>query len=377
MSGSVAPQTDPLLLRSYRENWQRELEGAYLYRRLSLSAERPDLARSLDEMADEETRHAALWGERVAAIRPGEAPPRPDLRVRLTAWLARWMSAEGVLRLLMNDEVRDIAIYSEQAGQSQGDAIYRRVLQDETGHARSLASMRRSPLGVEPWHRGAASGGTLRQLVYGFNDGLTANFGLVMGVVGASVNNHVLLLAGFAGLLADSLSMAASGFLAARSEQEVRQHHLRLESAELMWMPEEERDELVRHYMSIGLNDAEASTVADRLMRDPEVALSQLARIELGIDTKAPQDAVREGFVTGVATALGAGIPIVPFLLFTGAPAIWVGILISMVAHFLVGASRAVFTGRPALRSGLEMFVVGMGVALITYLLGLLLGVKV
>jgi rubrerythrin len=305
MSGSVAPQTDPLLLRSYRENWQRELEGAYLYRRLSRSAERPDLARSLDEMADEETRHAALWGERVAAIRPGEAPPRPDLRVRLTAWLARWMSAEGVLRLLMNDEVRDIAIYSEQAGQSQGDAIYRRVLQDETGHARSLASMRRSPLAVEPWHRGAASGGTLRQLVYGFNDGLTANFGLVMGVVGASVNNRVLLLAGLAGLLADSLSMATSGFLAARSEQEVRQHHLRLEKAELTWMPEEERDELVRYYMSIGLNDTEASTVADRLMRNPEIALSQLARSELGIDTQAPQDAVREGLVTGVATALG------------------------------------------------------------------------
>lgn len=197
------------------------------------------------------------------------------------------------------------------------------------------------------------------------------------GVVGASVNNRVLLLAGLAGLLADSLSMAANGFLAARSEQEVRQHHLRLEKAELTWMPEEEWDELVGYYMSIGLNDTEASTVADRLMRNPEVALSRLARSELGIDTQAPQDAVREGLVTGVATALGAGIPIMPCLLFTGPPAIWVGILISMAAHFLVGASRAVFTGRPALRGGLEMFAVGMGVALVTYLLGLLLGVKI
>ncbi len=377
MSESEADQPDPPVLRAYRENWQRELEGAYLYRRLAATAERPELARSLAEMAEEEERHAALWQERVTAVHPGEAPPRPDLRVRLTAWLARWMAAEGVLRLLMNDEVRDIATYSQQADTARDDAIYQRVLQDETGHARSLASMRRSPLGVEPWHRGAAAGGTLRQLVYGFNDGLTANFGLVMGVVGASVNNRVLLLAGFAGLLADSLSMASSGFLAARSEQEVRQHHLRLESAELTWMPEEERDELARHYMSIGLTDAEAATVADRLMRNPEVALGQLARSELGIDTQAPQDAVREGLVTGVATALGAGIPIIPFLLFTGPPAIWLGILISMLAHFLVGASRAVFTGRPALRSGLEMFAVGMGVALVTYLLGLLLGVKV
>lgn len=376
VSASAAAAPDPPVLRAYRENWQRELEGAYLYRRLAATAERPDLARSLADMADEEEQHAALWRQRVTAVYPDEAPPRPDLRVRLTAWLARWMAAESVLRLLTNDEVRDIATYSQQADTAQDDKIYQRVLLDETGHARSLESMRRSPLATEPWHRGAASGGTLRQLVYGFNDGLTANFGLVMGVVGASVNNHVLLLAGFAGLLADSLSMAASGFLAARSEQEVRQHHLRLERAELKWMPDEERGELVRHYMSIGLTDAEAATVADRLMRNPEAALSQLARTELGIDSQAPQDAVREGLVTGVATALGAGIPIIPFLLLSGPPAIWLGILISMVAHFLVGASRAVFTGRPALRSGLEMFAVGMGVALITYLLGLLLGVS-
>ena len=125
---SATAQPDVQVVRAYRENWQRELEGAYLYRRLSATAEHPDLARSLAEMAEEEERHAALWAERVTAVHPGEAPPRPDLRVRLTAWLARWMSAEGLLRLLMNDEVRDIAIYSQQADTARDDAIYREIL---------------------------------------------------------------------------------------------------------------------------------------------------------------------------------------------------------------------------------------------------------
>jgi vacuolar iron transporter family protein len=197
-----------------------------------------------------------------------------------------------------------------------------------------------------------------------------------MGVVGASVSSSLILLAGFAGLLADALSMAASGFLASRSEQEVRQYHLALEKAELELMPAEEREELAGYYASRGLSMKEAYTVADRLMANPETALVQLARGELGIDPEEKVDPLAEGVRTGVATALGAIIPLLPFLFMTGQSAVWTGIGVSMAAHFLVGASRAVFTGRPALRSGFEMFLVGMGVALTTYLLGLAIKAK-
>jgi VIT1/CCC1 family predicted Fe2+/Mn2+ transporter len=213
-------------------------------------------------------------------------------------------------------------------------------------------------------------------VVYGFNDGLTANFGLVMGVLGAQVDNQVLLLAGFAGLLADALSMAASGFLAARSEQEVRQYHLALEQAELRLMPEEERRELATYFEQKGLTSQEAAVVAERVMQQPQTALTELAREELGIDPAASASPWQEGIVTGIATGLGAVIPIVPFLFLSGAVTVWTGIVISMAAHFLVGASRAIFTGRPAIRSGLEMFLVGMGVALVTYVLGQLLRVR-
>ena len=363
---------------SWRANWQREIEGAYLYEQLAGLARTSGLRQSLEQMATQEKEHAGIWAEHLATAGLDTKPPRPDLRIHLIVLLGRWLGAHAVLGLLLNDEVSDITAYMGQAENSDDLDTYRRVLSDETSHARALTALRNPEAGdrTEPWHRNAGVGGWLREVVYGFNDGLTANFGLVMGVVGASVHNNVILLAGFAGLLADALSMAASGFLAARSEQEVSQHHLSLERAELQLMPEEERQELIWHYRRKGLTIHEATTVADRLMEQPEAALVELAREELGIDPQAPQDPVKEGVITGIATGIGAVIPIVPFLVLTGASAIWTGVVISMVAHFLVGTSRAVFTGRPALRSGFEMFVVGMGVALITYLLGQLFGVR-
>jgi predicted membrane protein (TIGR00267 family) len=321
-----------------------------------------------------------MWAERIQGENPDTQPPNPDLRIRMTVWLARWFGPEAVLGLLINDEASDITTYANQAQRFEGETeTYQRVLSDEAAHARALARLRNpasTGLSAEPWHRGAKAGGWLRNIVYGFNDGLTANFGLVMGVLGASVSDKTVLLAGFAGLLADALSMAASGYLAARSEQQVREHHLALERAELRFMPEEERQELAHYFEQKGLTAKEAASAADRLMKDPQAALTELAREELGIDPNAQESPLQEGIVTGIATGLGAVIPILPFLFLSGAAAVWTAIIISMIGHFVVGAGRAIFTGHPALRSGFDMFVVGMGVALVTYVLGQIFGVN-
>jgi VIT1/CCC1 family predicted Fe2+/Mn2+ transporter len=370
-------RTDRRNLDLWRENWRRELEGAYLYAALAKSARHPETAKAMTEMAAEEEQHASLWAALCRDAGAAERPPRRDLRVFMIAWLGRLLGSESVLGLLIQDEVSDIATYVDQAEGSAETERYKMVVGDETNHARSLQTLRRGEPGrdEEPWHRTSGSGGTLRQVVYGFNDGLTANFGLVMGVIGANVSDAVVLLAGIAGLLADALSMASSGFLAARSEDEVRQFHLKLERAEIELMPGEERDELARQYQRKGLTAGESRAVADRLMGNPQAALAQLAREELGIDPEPPGSPLQEGVVTGIATGLGAFIPLIPFLIVRGAEAIWIAIGISMLAHFVVGAGRAIFTGRPALRSGLDMFVVGMGVALATYLIGRLFGV--
>ena len=365
-------------LKEWRGNWQRELEGSFLYGGLAELARDPDLKKALNEMSQQELHHSEVWAERVTALVPSVKPPGIDLRIRLTLLLGRLIGVNAVLPLLINDEVSDIASYTNQAEDRQDFPMYRDVVKDETTHARALANLRHpdEPRYKEPWHRGASASGLVRDTIYGFNDGLTANFGLVMGVVGAAVNNKVILITGFAGLIADAFSMAASGFLASRSEQEVRQFHLSLEKAELQLMPEEEREELASFFKLKGLTREEALAVANRLMQNPDVALTTLAREELGIDPEAQVNPLREGVITGLATGLGAIIPILPFIFFNSQAAVWAGIGISMVAHFMVGTGRAVFTGRPAIRSGFEMFVVGMGVAMVTYLLGLLVGVR-
>ncbi len=359
------------------DNWRREVESADLYRQLMPYARTDRVRDGLADMAEQEDRHAEVWRRKLEELGAEARRAGPDLRIRIIVWLSRLLGADSLLSLLVRDEVNDIGIYVRQAEISGEHETFTQVLRDETSHAEFLRTLHRpgEVHEVEPWHQGVDASGWLRSVVYGFNDGLTANFGLVMGVVGASISPHLVLLTGFAGLLADALSMASSAFLASRSEQELREHHLRLERAEILYMPEQERDELKQIYMRKGLSEEEAGQVADALMKRPEAALAQLAADELGLDIEVSQTPLQEGLLTGISTGIGAVIPLIPFLFFTGSSAIWIGISISMLAHFAVGASRAIFTGRPAIRSGIEMFLVGMGVAVATFAIGRLFGV--
>jgi len=109
--------------------------------------------------------------------------------------------------------------------------------------------------------------------------------------------------------------------------------------------------------------------MAAEVMRDPQRALEEQVREELKIG-EAHATPFKEGWVTGTATAVGAFIPVAPFLLFSGRTAAWTAFTIAMLSHFAVGAARSVFTGRGVIRSGIDMFAVGLGVAAIGYLVG-------
>jgi predicted membrane protein (TIGR00267 family) len=206
-------------------------------------------------------------------------------------------------------------------------------------------------------------------VVYGFNDGLTANFGLVAGIIGASVAPHIVIISGVAGALADALSMGSSGYLAAKSEAEVHAHQIDMERHEMRLMPDLEEDELAVIYEAKGLTPERARETARAMMQDPSQALAAMVREELNIHP-AELAPLRDGLVTGTATAVGAFIPIGPFLVLEHSAAIWVSLLISMLAHFAIGAARSLFTGRSVWASGRDMFVVGFGVAAVGYLIG-------
>jgi vacuolar iron transporter family protein len=165
------------------------------------------------------------------------------------------------------------------------------------------------------------------------------------------------------------LSMGSSGYLAAKSEQEVYANEIAMERDEIALMPEVERDELALIYEAKGMAPEPAYALATEVMADPERMLEEQVQEELGIG-EPHMSPMREAWVTGTATAIGAFIPVFPFLIWSGMTAVVVAFIIAMASHWIVGAARSVFTGRSVFRSGIDMFVIGLGVAIAGYFVG-------
>ena len=372
-SAPAAPGDAPDL-DSFLHHWQDEADAAYLYRVLAESESdsgKKDIYRRLAEVED---RHLEIWSALLA--QHGRAPRthRPTARTRLLALLGRRFGPAFLLPMLLAEEGREVKAYLDMH-RTTGHGVAGReealVLAKESAeHATTLNGI--AGRTGEPWHKTGA-GGFLRNVVYGFNDGLTANFGLVAGVLGATVASaetyHHVIVAGVAGLIADALSMGSSGYLAAQSEREVHAHEIAMERDEIALMPEIERDELALIYEAKGMDRDSAFRIATQVMADPEKMLAEQVQEELGI-SEPSSSPMREAWITGLATAIGALIPVLPFFMFAGPTAVIVSFAISMLSHWLVGAARSVFTGRSVFRSGLDMFVVGLGVAVVGYFVG-------
>lgn len=352
-----------------REHWEEEGEAAFIYQALADVETNPRRRRILEHLVEAERKHQKIFADLLHKEGHTPGPWKPSLQVRLQAWMVRRGAASTVLSLRIAEESRGVKQYLRDApemGPGFSTELSQRVARDEANHAEMLVGMTGGE--GEPWHQ-TESGGFLRNVVYGFNDGLTANFGLVMGVLGANAAGHFILLSGIAGLVADALSMGSSGYLAAKSEQEVYAHEIAMEREEMELMPEMEEEELALIYESKGMPAEAARRAARQVMADPEIALKEKAREELGI-TPAYTSPLREGLITGTATACGALIPVLPFLFGSGTTVVAVAFCLSMLSHFAVGAARSFFTGRGIFRSGLDMFLVGLGVALAGYLVG-------
>lgn len=356
-------------VREWLHHWQDEADAAYLYLALAGQETDPHTKDIYIKLAGVEERHVQMWGKLLAEHGHRVTHAHPSLTAQVRAWFGRRFGTRFLLPLLLREEGDEVKGYLDLHKAStlpDAQAVSLQLAKESAAHAETLAGL--AGKGAEPWHR-TGSGGYLRNLVYGFNDGLTANFGLVAGVIGAAVQPHVILISGVAGMIADALSMGASGYLAAKSEQEVYEHEIAMEKEEIRLMPEIEQDELALLYEAKGVDPRTARRMAEEVMRDPERALGESVREELKIGV-AHATPFREGWITGVATAIGAFIPVAPFLVLQGRVAMWTAFSIAMLSHFAVGAARSVFTGRGIIRSGMDMFVVGLGVAAVGYLVG-------
>ena len=227
-------------------------------------------------------------------------------------------------------------------------------------------------------HHRTLGGNALRAAVLGATDGVVSNLSLVMGVAGAELSGRDILITGVAGLLAGASSMALGEWLSVQSSRELYQRQINIESQELDRNPGPETEELALIYQAKGVPASDAHQIAKHLMRDKKSALETHVREELGIDPKELGGSAWEAAGTSfVLFALGAIVPVVPFLFLSGAAAVVISLALSSVALFGLGAGVTALTGRSIFFSGMRQALFGLAAAALTYGIGRLIGVSI
>ncbi len=396
------------------ENLKLERDAIQLYDALASIERDSRRADAFRTIAGNERRHAEIWATRLRDV--GAAVPPAGgarFRIRVIVAIARVFGTNAVRDLVLALEGDEEGIYNAQAtpevdaiaaDEREHMEIWKRLSADhgaelmksETGAAAAARATiaagaighSAAPAGVsapgeiaarERWHRAGRSG-TLRAVIFGVSDGLVSNLALVMGVAGANAainGQNFVLLAGVAGLLAGAFSMAAGEYISMQSQRELFERQIALERAELEAMPAEEEAELASVYRAKGFTADEATTIAHRMFADPEHALDTLIREELGLDPDELGSPWGAAFGSFVAFAIGAAVPVVPYVVDAGGPAFAFALGASLVALFLVGAGVSLLTGRSLLFSGARQVALGAAAAGITYLVGNLIGVSV
>ena len=246
-------------------------------------------------------------------------------------------------------------------------------------YLRRAVTPHRHPVGTlvgvyeEHKHRNISGGGA-RAAVFGISDGLVSNVSLILGMAGAHSSAGSVRLAGIAGLIGGAFSMATGEYVSMRAQSELMERELDVERQAIAAEPEDERRELADLYRSRGIEPDLADELSTTMMQDPDLALETHAREELGFtpgDTGKPLQAAISSFVM---FAIGALIPLLPWLFTTGTRALWGSVTLGAVASLAVGAALSVFTGRSWVWSATRQLLISAAAATVTYSIGHLVG---
>ena len=365
--------------KRYLQNLRDERESTALYRGLASLEKDERLAEVYRRMSEVEGRHAAVWADKLRDAKQPVPEDIPTTRVRMLLWMAKRFGVGTVLPMITSSERG-----ASQAYDTQPEARAAGMPAEERSHERVFNYLLRTTKGgmagsvlgqLEGRHRGTSGGNALRAAVLGSSDGLTSNLSLVMGVAGASLQPHQILLTGLAGLLAGALSMAIGEWLSVQSARELYSRQISVEREELEQAPDEEREELSLIYQAKGLDAAAANDLAARIVADPATALDTLSREELGIDPSELGDSAWEAAIASfLLFAVGAIIPVIPFTFLAGLTAVAVSIGLSIVGLGLIGAGITLTTGSPLWKASGRQIIMGVAAALITFGLGRLVG---
>jgi len=362
----------------YRENWQDEVDSASEYSAMAESEPDSKIAKVYSNLAKMEEVHIAFWEDRLRSAGESVGERRPSWRSRVIASIARRFGPDAVLSTIAAKEAADRNVYVKQP-ETSGT----RMSSQEQWHTRVLGQLLRTqPQGLsgsflgrlEGRHR-AVGGNALRAAVLGANDGLCSNLSLAMGVAGASISRHGILITGVAGLIAGAFSMALGEWVSVTSARELAEREIRIESSELQEDPKGEGEELQLIYESKGLSSDEAKRVVDQMLSDKTATLDALAREELGIDpTELGGSAYEAALASFILFALGAIVPILPFLVTAGGVAVIASVGLSGLGLFAIGAAITIFTGVTVWRSGSRQLALGLGAAGVTFVIGRIIG---
>jgi VIT1/CCC1 family predicted Fe2+/Mn2+ transporter/rubrerythrin len=372
------------LINGLRAAWRDEMASARNYRALAEREPNPDKRAILQRLAEAEDKHATNWAAQLRAlgVEPGEYTESATERLR--RWTLMQSGTDTAVVKLEAAEQGADKMYEQLIPIAPNEAVRKQlvdtqreekshsiVLNDMLGGAATAQSKLDKILGAEKWH--VTGGGWIGQAIYGANDGLGSAFGVVSGVAGATnVNAQFVLLSGIATAIASALSMGSGAYLATKSEREVYQAEIGRERHEIETNPAEEREEMALFYQLKGFSPEESHKLAEKLAEQPEHLLKTLVHEELGLSERTFPNPWRSAVSATLSTASGAFIPVIPFFFMSGMAALICSFVISTAAHFAVGAAKVIVTGRSWLKSGMEMTLVGLGEALITYGIGLL-----
>jgi VIT1/CCC1 family predicted Fe2+/Mn2+ transporter len=359
--------------------YTEERASALLYETMSQVEKDPRIAEVYKRIAGTEMRHAEKWASQAKEAGITLPEYKPSWRTRTLVWLGKRFGPGVILPSIQNMEQTGTAAYAQMEGAMGMSA-------EEQSHARLLDMVIGSVRGgiqgsvlmqLEGRHR-STGGNALRAAVLGANDGLVSNLSLVMGVAGATLAGNSVLIAGVAGLLAGAISMALGEWLSVQSSRELYTNQIATEKMEIETAPEEEAEELALIYESRGVSPDIARNMADQILTSRESALDTLAREELGIDPAELGGSAWEAAITSfVLFALGAIIPVAPFIFSSGMPAVYFSIGLSAIGLFGLGAAITLFTGRSVVYSGFRMVLFGLIAAAVTFGIGRLIGVSI
>ena len=223
---------------------------------------------------------------------------------------------------------------------------------------------------VQAEYARVARRGQIREIVFGAQDGLLSTLALVTGVRGADAVRATILVAGLAGALAGTISMALGAYIAAKSQREVFDYELAQEREQLRRRPNVERIELAEIFMNEGLSRSAATRVAEAISESEPVMLKTMAEKELGIRFEAHGSPIQDSAIMGGAFALGAALPILPYALVSPSAALYLSVVVTLGALFLLGVAKARLSDASWWRSGLEIAGLAGAAALLAYVVG-------